>query len=236
MLVSASAIGFYGPADDEWLTEDSPPTAVFQSRLCVEREAAANAAEAQGIRAVNLRIGLVLGRDGGIFPQLARPARFGMAARIGDGRQWMSWIHIIDLLRIVELAIDEPNLRGAINAVAPAPERQGDFQRALARSLRRPYFMRIPAVALRVTLGEMAELLVLGQRVAPRRLLNAGFEFRHYTLASALRDLVPDRVGAPALRAADSNCEVWFNGDCPVCSLEIGGYEKLATGRRSAHG
>jgi uncharacterized protein (TIGR01777 family) len=231
VLVSASAIGFYGPAGDEWLTEDSPPTTVFQSRLCVEREAAANAAEAQGIRAVNLRIGLVLGRDGGIFQQLARPASFGMAARIGDGRQWMSWIHIVDLLRIVELAIDEPNLRGAINAVAPAPERQGDFQRALARSLRRPYFMRIPAAALRVALGEMAELLVLGQRVAPRRLLNAGFEFRHYTLASALRDLVPDRVGAPALRAADSNCEVWFNGDCPVCSLEIGGYEKLARRR-----
>jgi uncharacterized protein (TIGR01777 family) len=231
VLVSASAIGFYGPAGDEWLTEDSPPTTVFQSRLCVEREAAANAAEAQGIRAVNLRIGLVLGRDGGIFQQLARPASFGMAARIGDGRQWMSWIHIVDLLRIVEFAIDEPNLRGAINAVAPAPERQGDFQRALARSLRRPYFMRIPATALRVVLGEMAELLVLGQLVAPRRLLNAGFEFRHYTLASALRDLVPDRVGAPALRAADSNCEVWFNGDCPVCSLEIGGYEKLARRR-----
>ena len=231
VLVSASAIGFYGPAGDEWLTEDSPSTGAFQSRLCVEREAAANAAEAQGIRAVNLRIGLVLGNDGGIFAQLARPAKFGLAARIGDGRQWMSWIHISDLLAIVELAIGSPGLRGAINAVAPAPERQGDFQRALARSLRRPYFMRIPAAALRVALGEMAELLVKGQRVAPRRLLNAGFEFRHYTLASALRDLVPDRVGAPALRAADSNCEVWFNGDCPVCSKEIGSYEKLARRR-----
>jgi uncharacterized protein (TIGR01777 family) len=231
VLVSASAIGFYGPAGDAWLTEDSPATGAFQSRLCVERETAANAAEALGIRAVNLRIGLVLGNDGGIFAQLARPAKFGLAARIGDGRQWMSWIHISDLLAIVELAINSPGLRGAINAVAPAPERQGDFQRALARSLRRPYFMRIPAVALRVALGEMAELLVKGQRVAPRRLLNAGFEFRHYTLASALRDLVPDRVGAPALRAADSNCEVWFNGDCPVCSKEIGSYEKLARRR-----
>ena len=231
VLVSASAIGFYGPADDAWLTEESLPTAAFQSRLCLEREAAANAAEAQGIRAVNLRIGLVLGNDGGIFRQLARPAKFGLAARIGDGRQWMSWIHIVDLLRIIQLAIDEPNLRGPINAVAPAPERQGDFQRALARSFRRPYFLRIPAAALRLTLGEMAELLVKGQRVAPRRLLNAGFEFRHYTLASALRDLAPDRVGVPALRAADSNCEVWFNGDCPVCSLEIGSYEKLARRR-----
>jgi len=231
VLVSASAIGFYGPAADEWLTEESPATAAFQSRLCVEREAAANAAEGQGIRAVNLRIGLVLGNDGGIFAQLARPARFGLAARIGDGRQWMSWIHIFDLLRIIELAIDEPAVRGAINAVAPAPERQGDFQRALARELRRPYFMRIPAAALSVALGEMAELLVKGQRVAPRRLLNAGFEFRHFTLASALRDLVPDSAKPPAVRAADSNCEVWFNGDCPVCSLEIGIYEKLARRR-----
>jgi uncharacterized protein (TIGR01777 family) len=231
VLVSASAIGFYGPAGDTWLSEDSAPTAAFQSRLCVEREAAANAAEALGMRAVNLRIGLVLGADGGIFPQLARPAKFGMASRIGDGRQWMSWIHIVDLLRIIELAIDEPALRGPVNAVAPAPERQGDFQRALARALRRPYFMRIPALALRLALGEMAELLVQGQRVAPRRLLNAGFEFRHFTLASALRDLIPDPAKPRALRAADSNCEVWFNGDCPVCSLEIGSYEKLARRR-----
>jgi len=230
VIVSASAIGFYGPSE-YWLTEESPATTAFQSHLCVEREAAANAAEAQGIRAVNLRIGLVLGLDGGIYPQLARPAKFGMAAKIGDGRQWMSWIHIFDLLRIVELVIDEPHWRGPVNAVAPAPERQDDFQRALARSLRRPYFMRIPAFALRAALGEMAELLVLGQRVAPRRLLNAGFEFRHYTLASALRDLIPDRAGAPALRATDSNCEVWFNGDCPVCSREIGSYQKEAQRR-----
>ncbi|HEU4779825.1 MAG TPA: TIGR01777 family oxidoreductase [Steroidobacteraceae bacterium] len=231
VLVSASAIGFYGPAGDEWLTEETPATAAFQSQLCVERELAANAAEAQGIRAVNLRIGLVLGSDGGIFKQLARPAQFGMAARIGDGRQWMSWIHIFDLLRIIELALDTPSLRGAINAVSPAPERQGDFQRALARSLRRPCFLRIPGGALRLALGEMAELLVQGQRVAPRRLLNAGFEFRHYTLGSALRDLVPDPATPRALRAVDSNCEVWFNGDCPVCSMEIGGYAKLARRR-----
>jgi predicted DCC family thiol-disulfide oxidoreductase YuxK len=143
----------------------------------------------------------------------------------------MSWIHIFDLLRIIELALDEPNLRGAINAVAPAPERQGDFQRALARSLRRPYFMRIPGGALRLALGEMAELLVRGQRVAPRRLLNAGFEFRHYTLSSALRDLIPDPATPKPVRAADSNCEVWFNGDCPVCSREIGGYARIAERR-----
>jgi uncharacterized protein (TIGR01777 family) len=231
VLVSASAIGFYGPAGDDWLTEDSPAKDHFQSHLCVEREAAANAALAQGIRAVNLRIGLVLGIDGGIFPRLASAARLGGAARIGDGRQWMSWIHIADLLRIVERSIDDPAWLGAINAVSPAPERQADFQRALARACGRPFFMRIPAAMLRLAMGEMAQLLVDGQRVAPRRLQQAGFEFRHFTLASALRDLIPDPVAPRAVRAVDSNCEVWFNGDCPVCSIEIGAYAKLAERR-----
>jgi len=232
VLVTASAIGFYGgfqgPAGDDWLSESSPAKESFQSRLCVEREAAANAGEAQGMRVVNLRIGLVLGRDGGILPQLARPAKFGLAAVIGDGRQWMSWIHVHDLVRIVETALDEPGLRGPVNAVAPAPVRQRDFQLALTRSLRRPLWMRVPAFVLRTLLGEMAELLVQGQRVAPRRLLTQAFEFRHYTLDSALRDLIPDRAGAPALRGLDRECEVWFNGDCPVCSWEIGAYERRA--------
>jgi uncharacterized protein (TIGR01777 family) len=231
VLVSASAIGFYGPGGDHWLTEDSPAQDRFQSQLCVEREVAANAALAQGIRAVNLRIGLVLGTEGGIFPRLALPARLGGAAKIGDGRQWMSWIHIADLLHIIEQAIDDPAWIGPINAVAPAPERQEDFQRALARAYRRPFFMRIPATMLRLAMGEMAELLVDGQRVAPARLLRWGFEYRHFTLASALRDLIPDPVKPPAVRAADSNCEVWFNGDCPVCSWEIGTYAKLAERR-----
>lgn len=228
VLVTASAIGFYGTAGDDWLSESSPAKEVFQSRLCVEREAAANAGEALGLRVVNLRIGLVLGRDGGILQRLALPARLGLAAIIGDGRQWMSWIHIADLVRIVEGALDNPGWRGALNAVAPAPVRQRDFQRALTQALRRPLWLRVPAFALNWTLGEMAELLVAGQRVAPRRLINDGFEFRHFTIDSALRDLIPDRAGAPALRALDRNCEVWFNGECPVCSWEIGTYVRAA--------
>jgi uncharacterized protein (TIGR01777 family) len=228
VLVTASAIGFYGPGGDDWFTEASAPQSVFQSRLCVEREAAADAALAQGIRAVNLRIGLVLGRDGGIFPRLALVAKLGGAATIGDGRQWMSWIHITDLLRIVERALDDPALRGPVNAVALGPVRQREFQRALARALHRPMWLRIPAVALRLALGEMAELLVKGQRVAPRRLLDAGFDFRHATVESALRDLIPDRCAPPARRAADRGCEIYYNGDCPVCSYEIGIYERQA--------
>ncbi|HET7812502.1 MAG TPA: TIGR01777 family oxidoreductase [Steroidobacteraceae bacterium] len=235
-LLAASAIGFYGgfnsSGGDDWLSESSPAQEVhFQSRMCVEREAAANAAEGQGIRVVNLRIGLVLGRDGGILPQLMRPAKLGMAAVIGDGRQWTSWIHIADLVRVIETALDDPNLRGPVNAVAPAAVRQRDFQLALTQVLRRPLWLRVPAIVLRTALGEMSQLLVLGQRVAPRRLLNAGFDFRHYTLDSALRELVPDRVGAPPLRALDRGCEVWFNGDCPVCAREIGAYERAAQRR-----
>jgi uncharacterized protein (TIGR01777 family) len=193
-LVTASAIGYYGgycgPAGDAWLDESSPSQDDFQSRLCREREASANGAESLGMRAVNLRIGLVLGTDGGIFARLALAARLGGAAVIGDGLQWMSWIHIRDLVRIVELALDEVTLRGAVNAVAPAPVRQLYFQRALACALNRPCWLRVPAAALRRCLGEMAELLVCGQRVAPRRLLAQGFQFQHATFESALADLV----------------------------------------------
>jgi predicted DCC family thiol-disulfide oxidoreductase YuxK len=185
-----------------------------------------------GIRVVNLRIGLVLGRDGGILPRLALAAKLGTAATIGDGRQWMSWIHIADLMRIVETMLDDRRWNGAINAVAPAPERQKDFQSELARACHRWHLLRIPGALLNLALGEMAQLLVQGQRVAPRRLLDGGFEFRHYTLASALRELVPDPSTPPRLRAANRGCEVWFNGDCPVCNYEIGGYHKLAQKRQ----
>jgi uncharacterized protein (TIGR01777 family) len=190
VLVSASAIGFYGPGEDDWFDESSPPRpGVFQSDLCRLREIATQPAADLGIRIVNPRIGLVLGADGGILQRLALAAKFGGAAVIGDGRQWMSWIHIGDMVRILERALEDDALRGAVNAVAPEPVRQREFQRALTRALHRPLLLRIPAFALRAALGEMAELLVKGQRVAPRRLQSLGFEFTHGTLESAMRDL-----------------------------------------------
>lgn len=192
-LLSASAIGFYGSGDDGWLDEDSPPQEVFQSQLCLQREAAADQAEVLDIRAVNLRIGLVLGSDGGIYPRLALAAKLGGAAVLGDGKQWMSWIHVDDLVRIVEHTLDDESMRGAVNAVAPGPVRQREFQRALTHALQRPLLLRVPAGLLRAGLGEMADLLISSQRVAPRRLLEAGFDFRYATLEAALADLTRAR-------------------------------------------
>jgi len=187
VIVSASAIGFYGPADDRWLDESSPPQPVsFQSQLCMAREQAANAAADLGMRVVNLRIGVVLGADGGLLPRLALPAKFGLAAVLGDGSQWMSWIHIDDLLRVVELALTDDGLQGPVNAVSPEPARQREFQRALTRKLGRPLWLRVPAWVLDTALGEMAELLVRSQRVAPRRLTGQGFEFRYPAVDAAL--------------------------------------------------
>jgi uncharacterized protein (TIGR01777 family) len=187
VIVSASAIGFYGPADDRWLDESSPPQpAAFQSQLCMAREQAANAAADLGMRVVNLRIGVVLGADGGLLPRLALPAKLGVAAVLGDGRQWMSWIHIEDLLRVMELALGDDALSGPVNAVAPEPVQQGEFQRALTRRLGRPLWLRVPAWVLNTALGEMAELLVRSQRVAPKRLTGQGFEFRYPSVEAAL--------------------------------------------------
>jgi uncharacterized protein len=191
VLISASGIGYYGPAEDEWLDESSPPQPLsFQSQLCIAREDAANAAGNLGMRVVNLRLGVVLAADGGILPRLALPARIGLASVIGDGRQWMSWIHLDDLLHAIEFAIGNESIAGAVNAVAPEPVRQREFQRALTRRLRRPLWLRTPAFVLRAALGEMAELLVRGQRVAPRKLRECNFEFTHAALEDALRDLL----------------------------------------------
>jgi uncharacterized protein (TIGR01777 family) len=231
VLVNASAIGYYGVGGDEWLDEGNGTTQEFQSLLCREWEDTAQAAEALGLRVVRLRIGLVLGGDGGLLPRLLLPARLGLASVLGDGRQWQSWIHVADLARVVEFALAETSLRGPVNAVAPAPVRQREFQRALAQAAARPQWLTTPAAPLRLLLGEMATLLVDGQRVAPRKLLAADFEFRHVTLQAALRDL----VAAPATRrvaaVGDAGCEVYFNGDCPVCSREIGAYARHADKR-----
>jgi uncharacterized protein (TIGR01777 family) len=223
VLVSASAIGYYGVHDDEPIDEGGGAQPIFQSRLCQQWEQAAASAEALGVRTVRLRIGLVLGSDGGALPRLALPVRLGLGAVLGSGRQWVSWIHVGDLVRLIEFALDLPTLRGPINAVAPQPARHVDVQRALARTLGRPLWFRIPGALPRTLLGEMSQLLLDGQRVVPARLLAAGFAFRHERIDMALADL----VGKAPLRDASEPTRIYYNGECPVCLAEMTLYEKV---------
>jgi uncharacterized protein (TIGR01777 family) len=225
VFISGSAVGFYGVRGDESLDESARPTQSFQSQLCQEWEATARAAARQGARLVRLRIGLVLGRDGGALPRFAHPARVGLGAILGTGAQWMSWIHIDDLVRLVEFTLDTPRISGAVNAVAPEPVTHREFQTSLGRTLHRPIWLRIPAAPLRWTLGEMAELLLEGQRVLPVRANALGFQFRHRTVTSALQQLL-SAGGSEQTPAA-----VYFNGDCPVCRTEMGHYATLCTRR-----
>ena len=193
VLVSASAIGYYGiGSKDELLDEKCNPESIFQSRLCQEWEGTADAAEGLVHRIVKMRIGLVLGRDGGALPQLVKPMRWGLGALLGDGQQWVSWIHIADLVRLFEFAIDTPLLRGPVNAVSPGAVRHRQMQTLIAKVVHRPLWARIPALVIRTALGEMSQLLVDGQRVTPARATALGFLFKHPTIGEALADLLDD--------------------------------------------
>ena len=188
VLVNASAIGWYGLRDDEQLTEDSAGHDCFSRELCVAWEAEADKAAVYGVRVVRLRIGLVLGTEGGVLSQLLLPFEFGAGGPIGSGRQWMSWIERDDLVRLIAHVIATPTLSGAVNGTAPEPERNSAFGKALGRVLHRPALLRLPALPLRLLGGDFArELLLSGQRVLPDKALASGFTFRHPRLEGALR-------------------------------------------------
>ncbi len=186
VLVNGSAIGYYGVHGDEPLDESVPSQAMFQSQLCSKWEAAAFAAATSGVRVTCIRTGVVLSRDGGALPRLARPVRWYAGAIPGSGRHWLSWIHIDDLIRLLLQTLDNGRYTGAINGTAPEPVRYAEFYRLLGRALHRPIWMRVPAAVIRAGLGEMSQLLVDGQRVIPRRAQELGFEFRYATAARAL--------------------------------------------------
>jgi len=224
VLVSGSAIGYYGTRGDEICDEGAAPQRQFQSELCQEWEAEAARAQALGVRVVHLRTGLVLGSEGGALPQMARPIRLYGGATIGSGRQWISWIHLEDLVRLITFVLDHPGVSGPLNATAPEPVRHQEFQRALAARLRRPLWLRLPAGLLRALLGELSEILTHGQRVVPRKAMALGFLCRYTTLESAFAALYPTR----RLRVAGRASQVYFNGDCSVCNAEMTHYAGIA--------
>jgi uncharacterized protein (TIGR01777 family) len=189
VLVSASAIGYYGSRGDEILTEDSLPASDFLGQVAVAWEQEARAAEAFGVRVVTPRIGVALGRGGGALPKMALPFRFGVGGCLGDGKQWTSWIHLDDLVALVEFSIATATVRGAVNAVAPNPLTNADFTRELATALHRPALFPVPAAALKLLLGEMSQVVLASQRVIPEAALRAGFQFRFTEVGEALRQI-----------------------------------------------
>lgn len=191
VLVNASAIGYYGNRGDELLDDDSAPGTGFLAETCVAWEEATRPAHLAGLRVVLLRIGIVLSAAGGALGRMLTPFRLGLGGRVGDGRQFMSWIALDDLVEAIRRTVLDESLTGPVNAVAPRPVRNAEFTRELGRSLRRPTPLPMPAWAVRLLLGEMGDALLLaGARVVPRKLERAGFAFRHADVGAALRSML----------------------------------------------
>lgn len=193
-LVSASAIGFYGSRGDAPLRESEPSGSGFQAEVCRAWEEEARAFEGPGRRVVIVRIGLVLHPAGGALAQMLPAFRLGLGGRLGSGLQYVSWIYRDDLVALLERAVEDETLRGPLNAAAPGSVTQGEFARELGRALGRPAVLPMPAWALRLLLGEMADLVLDSQRVVPEKALQAGFRFRFPALREALSDLLRPAV------------------------------------------
>jgi uncharacterized protein len=191
VIVSASAIGYYGNRGDEILTESSAPGTDFLAQLCRDWEAAVAAADSLDIRTVMLRIGIVLDAHGGALPRIIMPFRFGAGGRLGSGKQWMSWITLEDLVNVIRYAIEHDSVRGPVNAVAPTPLTNAEFTRIVAAVLHRPALFPAPRFALRLALGEMADaLLFSSQRVSPQKLLTLKYPYHHTVLREALENIL----------------------------------------------
>lgn len=190
VFISGSAIGFYGNRGSLVLTEDSEPHEEFSHELCSKWEAAAQEAEKMGVRVCIVRTGLVIGDDGGFLKRMLPPFKFGLGGRIGDGQQWMSWVHRTDYIAIIDKLLETTVLQGIFNGTAPEPVTNAEFSKTLGKVLNRPVFLPVPAFVLKILLGEMSELLLGGQRVIPKRLDDAGFKFTCRTLEQALNDVL----------------------------------------------
>jgi uncharacterized protein (TIGR01777 family) len=189
-LLQASAVGYYGFCGDEVVTESHPPGEDFVAGVCVDWEASTAEAEALGVRRAVLRSGVVLSGEGGALPRMALPFKLMAGGPLGRGRQWLPWIHIADEVGAIRFLLERDEACGPFNLTAPRPLTNRDFSRALGRALRRPSLAPAPSLALRLILGEMAEMLLHGQRVVPHRLVELGFSFRFPEAGAALRDLL----------------------------------------------
>jgi uncharacterized protein (TIGR01777 family) len=190
VFVSASATGYYGPRGDEPVDESAAPGHDFLAGVCKAWEAEAAAAEALDVRVVRLRIGVVLAPDGGALGKMLLPFRAGIGGRVGSGEQWMPWVHVDDVCGLVVAALAGGEWRGPVNATAPNPVRNRDFARALGHALDRPAVLPVPGFALRLLFGEMAGILLTGQRAVPAAAQERGYAFKHPELAGALADIL----------------------------------------------
>lgn len=188
VLISGSAIGYYGDQGDKSLDENASAHDEFSHRLCAAWEKAALQAANHGVRVCIIRTGVVVGRGGGFLKRLLPPFKLGLGGRLGNGKQWMSWIHRDDFIAIVQLLLASPGLQGVFNGTAPNPVTNGEFTAYLAQVLHRPALLPVPAAALELLFGEMSALLLGGQKVLPARLQQAGFAFKYPLLEEALRE------------------------------------------------
>jgi uncharacterized protein (TIGR01777 family) len=186
-LISSSAVGYYGPHGDERLDEDTPPGNDFLAQVCVAWEREAQAAEALGLRVVRVRTGVLLDSGGGALSKMLLPFKLGAGGPVAGGGQYMPWIHIDDVVGIYLAALDNPEWSGAVNATAPEPVTNKAFSKALGRALHRPAVAPIPALAIRLLYGDMAEIVTQGQRAVPRHAQALGYTYRHPDLDEALR-------------------------------------------------
>jgi hypothetical protein len=190
-FVSASAIGYYGDRKDEILNEDWPPGKDFLSNVSVEWETEAQKAADFGAREVRLRIGIVLSTEGGALKEMLTPFKMGVGGAVGKGQQFVSWIHLRDLIRVIQFTLENENLNGAVNATAPNPVRNAEFAEKLGAALHRPSVVPVPAFALRLMFGELADALLLSSaRVVPEQLLANNFQFEFELIEDALHDLL----------------------------------------------
>lgn len=196
VLISASAIGFYGNRGEELLDEKSAPGNGFLSQICVDWENEASRARELGARVSQVRIGVVLSQDGGALEKMLLPFKLGLGGRLGSGRQWFPWIHLDDIVGLIKHSLMTSSVTGPINGAAPGIVRNEEFTKVLAESLNRPVFFPVPELALKILMGEMAEVVLASQRVTPKVALESGYQFRYPQLKPALQGILAAQKAA----------------------------------------